>query len=398
MRIVLLNQFYPPDLAPTGRYLHDLACALHARGHEVTVIASRHAYGGGGEFEAREQLNGVEVIRLGGTAFGRGSYVGRLADYTSYYGSLARELATTTRPELVVSLTTPPFLGLLAKLMAEVRGVRHAHWIMDVYPDALLAHGLLKPGLPYKALQAAARRAFAGASVVITLGPRMAERVLPYLSGDTRLAWVPLWTPIGMTPAPDEVAASLRAERDWEADRLVLLYSGNLGLGHRFDELLAAAELLGPSGPRWVFSGGGRGRPQIERFVSEHPELPVQLLPHASDTQLAAHLCSADLHLISVEPSWDGLIVPSKLQGSFAVERPVLFLGSPSSEIAQWVKESEAGFHVEPGDASKIAQIAASTPQSVLRELGHAAGRYARRAFDSRANLDRMLRMLLAEP
>jgi len=75
MRIVLLNQFYPPDVAPTGRYLHDLARELVAQGHHVTVIASRHAYGGGGDFEAREQLDGVEVIRLSGSGFGRDSYL-----------------------------------------------------------------------------------------------------------------------------------------------------------------------------------------------------------------------------------------------------------------------------------------------------------------------------------
>jgi NAD(P)-dependent dehydrogenase (short-subunit alcohol dehydrogenase family) len=38
VRIVLLNQFYPPDLAPTGHYLHDVARALVAAGRPGSIV------------------------------------------------------------------------------------------------------------------------------------------------------------------------------------------------------------------------------------------------------------------------------------------------------------------------------------------------------------------------
>ena len=397
MRIVLLNQFYPPDVAPTGRYLHDLARALVAQGHHVTVIASRHAYGGGGDFEAREQLDGVEVIRLSGSGFGRDSYLGKLADYTAYVAGLARELARVTKPELVVALTTPPFLGLLAKLIAEARKARHAHWVMDLYPDAMQAHGIVKNAISYKALQALARRGFAGASTVLTLGPVMAERVHPYVSGDTRVDWVPLWTLDGIQPASDEAAAALRVSRGWDPSRLVVLYSGNLGLGHRFEEFLNAARELGPSGPLWVFSGSGRGRPIVERFVAENQGLPIRILPHVDNADLAAHLCSADIHLASVDPAWDGLILPSKVQGSFAVGRPVLFVGSEQHEIARWINGSQAGWHVLPGDVAGLVRMLRDLTPEDIRTRGAAARRFAGETFSLDANVQRVATCLLKE-
>jgi colanic acid biosynthesis glycosyl transferase WcaI len=395
MRIVLLNQFYPPDVAPTGRYLHDLARELVAKGHHVTVIASRHAYGGGGDFEAREQLDGVEVIRLSGSGFGRDSYLGKLADYTAYVAGLARELARVTKPELVVALTTPPFLGLLAKLIAEARKARHAHWVMDLYPDAMQAHGIVKNAISYRALQALARRAFAGATTVLTLGPVMAERVQPYVSGDTRVEWVPLWTLDGIEPASDEAASALRVSRGWEPGRLVLLYSGNMGLGHRFEEFLGAARELGPSGPLWIFSGSGRGRPIVERFVAENQGLPIRILPHVDNADLAAHLCSADIHLASVDPAWDGLILPSKVQGSFAVGRPVLFVGSEQHEIAQWVRESQAGWHVLPGDVAGLTRAIRETLPQEHRDKGAAARRFANERFSLASNVRHVAEHLL---
>jgi colanic acid biosynthesis glycosyl transferase WcaI len=382
-------------VAPTGRYLHDLARALVAQGHHVTVLASRHAYGGGGDFEAREHLDGVEVIRLSGSGFGRDSYLGKLADYTAYVAGLARELARVTRPELVVALTTPPFLGLLAKLIAEARKARHAHWIMDLYPDAMQAHGIVKNAISYKALQALARRAFAGATTVLTLGPLMAERVRLYVSGDTRVEWVPLWTLDGIQPAPHAATEALRVSRGWEPERLVLLYSGNMGLGHRFDEFLNAARELGPTGPLWIFAGSGRGRPVVERFVAENHGLPIRILPHVDNADLAAHLCSADIHLASVDPAWDGLILPSKVQGSFAVGRPVLFVGSAEHEIARWIDESNGGWRVLPGDLAGLVRTLRETDSEDIRARGTAARAFANKTFSLEANVLRVAEQIV---
>ena len=51
--------------------------------------------------------------------------------------------------------------------------------------------------------------------------------------------------------------------RAWADKDVVFLYSGNMGLGHRFTEFLTAARQLGPAGPRWVFSGGGKRRSEV---------------------------------------------------------------------------------------------------------------------------------------
>jgi len=286
---------------------------------------------------------------------------------------------------------------LLAKLIAEARKARHAHWVMDLYPDAMQAHGIVKNAISYKALQALARRGFAGASTVLTLGPVMAERVHPYVSGDTRVDWVPLWTLDGIQPASDEAAAALRVSRGWDPSRLVVLYSGNLGLGHRFEEFLNAARELGPSGPLWVFSGSGRGRPIVERFVAENQGLPIRILPHVDNADLAAHLCSADIHLASVDPAWDGLILPSKVQGSFAVGRPVLFVGSEQHEIARWINGSQAGWHVLPGDVAGLVRMLRDLTPEDIRTRGAAARRFAGETFSLDANVQRVATCLLKE-
>ncbi len=182
MRFLLLNQFYPPDAAPTGWYLHGLAQELERRGHHVKVLCSRRSYDGKDSFPRRENLDGVEVFRLPATGFGRRGFVGKMADYFSFYVSLATALLLDrSKPDLILSLTTPPYLGVLAKLAAGRHGCRHAHWIMDLYPDVMFAHRMARAdGLIFRFLQNLTRFQLRGAEAVISLGPKMAERVAAY--------------------------------------------------------------------------------------------------------------------------------------------------------------------------------------------------------------------------
>jgi glycosyltransferase involved in cell wall biosynthesis len=387
MEFVLFNQFYPPDTAPTGLYLHDLARALVARGHRVRVLASQHAYAGGGQYPAHEGIDGVEVVRLAGFAFGREHHAGKLADYAAYYARLAADLIGTQPPDLILALTTPPFVGLLAAMAARLGRTHHAHWVMDLYPDVMHAHGMVS-GAPLSALERLARLAYADADAIITLGPAMAERTRAYAGPHTEVGWIPLWTRAALEPWSDATAVPLRHERGWPTDRLVLLYSGNFGLGHRFGEFLEVARELGPNGPIWAFAGQGRARAQVERFAQDHPALPFAMLAAVPPELLREHLCSADVHLVSMDSRWEGTLLPSKLQASFAVGKPVIFVGGATQDIARWITEADAGWVVPEGDTRALrAAVEQAQDAGERRRRGRNGAAYARARFDATQNL-----------
>src|SRR5690606_1426934 len=144
---------------------------------------------------------------------------------------------------------------------------------------------------------------------------------------------------------------SLRTRRGWESENLTLMYSGNMQLGHRFDAILSIATVTPSTAHRRcvLFAGGSRHR-EIASATAEHPDAPLELHPYADAAELANHLASADIHLVSLEPKWTGTMVRSKLQGIFAVGRPVIFVGDRESSIGQWITESGGGIVVPPGD------------------------------------------------
>lgn len=408
LRLLLVNQFFPPDMAPTGQHLHGIARCLVARGHHVEVLCSRRSYDGGGEYAAEEILDGVRVRRVSSFGFGRRG-AGRAADYLSFHLAAAtRAVRSADRYDLTLCLTTPPYVGwLVPRALGRKGGVR-ADWVMDLYPDVLTAHGGLRAGgAADRVLRRLTRSQMRGSSLVLTLGSRMQEKVRAYAGDGARLECVPLWTSFLDAGRDAEAVASWRRLRGWGPDDLVLLYSGNMGLGHRLEEFLKAARRrAAPSGADsaararddeavWAFAGGGPRRSEVERFAVENPRARVQLLPYVSQEELPGSLAAADVHLVSLRSPWQGLIVPSKLQAAFGLGRPVIFLGPRDSEPADWLAASGGGWHVAEGDVDGMLQaVAAASDPIERRRRGEAGYAFARSHFDRITNTTRIAELL----
>ena len=171
----------------------------------------------------------------------------------------------------------------------------------------------------------------------------------------------------------------------------MLLCSGRLGLGHRFDEFLAAAAQLGPAGPVWAFVGDGPRRGAVEEFARGHPGARIALHPPVAPRELPASLASGDVHLIGMAPGWEGLIVPSRLQAAFAAARPVIFVGPDACEVADWLRESQGGWVAAPGDVSAVlAAVEAARDPSERARRGAAARAFATERFDRARNCGRV--------
>jgi glycosyltransferase involved in cell wall biosynthesis len=396
VRFTLLNQYYVPDLAPTGQMLHDLARTLASRGHHVDVVCSRDSYQGGLRHPRHERIGGVAIHRVASVGSGRGGALGRLASYASFcFLAAVRLVIQTPRPDLILSMTTPPYLGLLGRWVALLRGAVHAHWIMDVYPDVMAADGMAdRHGFVLRLLRGVGRHQFRGAGLVLAPGPLVERRLRDHHTAPcTPVASVPLWGP-DFEPTDPASVAEIRQQREWGQD-LIFLYSGNMGRGHRFDEMLEASCRLGGSGPVWAFIGDGVRAGQIREFARAHPDARIQLLPYVAPEKLRASLASADVHLVSLSPRWQGLIVPSKLQAAFSVGRPVIFVGCPESEVGQWIAASGGGWVIGEGDVEGLLAVVqeARDPDERLRR-GAAGMDFARAHFDRKTNCQRIVELL----
>lgn len=382
MKVVFVNRFFHPDLAPTGLHAADVAFDLAAAGHEVHAVTSRLAYDGGGPgYAAQETVRGVQVHRVWTTRFGRGSLPGRALDYFSFYLSAFFVLARfLNRNGIVVAKTDPPLISVVAALAARLRGARLVNWLQDVFPEAAARSGMRSLAGPLGALARALRDWSVRRAVVnVVLGERMAAEVGRVVPG-ARLRVVPNWADgTALRPMAPE-ASALRREWGFEG-KFVVGYAGNLGRAHDCETLLAAARLLAEEHEvMFSFVGGGFHFPRLRAAGLAN----LQVRGYVPEERLGESLGACDVHLVTLLPAFEGLIVPSKFYGAAAAGRAVIFIGDPDGEIARAIAAHGCGVTVAAGDAAGLA--AAIKDLRASPEKLRAMGARARAAFEREWN------------
>jgi len=311
-----------------------------------------------------ETINGVDVRRIRTTRFGRGSLIGRAFDYLTFYVS-AFFAIRRERKSLIVAMTDPPLLSIVATLAAP----NVLNWVQDLFPEIAQHLGMRIPRFVNRLRDRSLRRA----RVNVALGEAMAKKI------GANAVVQHNWAGAELTPVESPRHTTFVAG-----------YSGNLGRAHEFETMLAAARAR--PDVRFDVAGGGA---QLER-IRAHAPANVSFRGYAPREQLRESLSSADVQLVSLLPAVEGLIVPSKFYGILAVGRPVIFIGARDSELAQLIREHGCGFAVEPGDSTAL--IAAIDKLSQDRAYAGELGRRGRALYDARfapdiafANWERIL-------
>ena len=369
VRVLFVNQHYWPDTASTGQHLTDVAEHLAHEGHDVRVLCAQ-TMPRKQRLATRETRNGVEIQRV--SIRSAAELPGRMRGYAGFHTAVAPRLLATRWPEVIVTLTTPPMLGLWGSLASRLRGVEHVTWLMDHHPDAEFEAGMLsRNSVVGRVLECAYRWTLANASRNVVLGPYQGERVTRRGVDPASLATIPIWSRADEIDAAPGEREALRDELGWNG--FVVLYSGNAGQVHRFDELLSAMKRLeGRPEIHFAFVGGGPRRPEIEEFVARERLTNASFHPALPRERLGALLSAADAHFVSLRPEQVGVSVPSKLYGQLASARPVLFVGPAACETAEDLGASLGGRTFEIGEDEALASgiVKLARDPETCREMG----------------------------
>lgn len=382
MKLIFINRYFHPDHSATSQLLSDLAFELASRGREVHVITGGQLYTDPrAGLPSREQIHGVHVHRVQTSRFGRARLWGRMLDYLTFYiGATWRLLRTIQTGDVVVAKTDPPMLSVCAGwAVALKRGVL-VNWIQDLFPEVAVAMGV--HGLRWAApvLRRLRNGSLKRAQCDVVLGEIMAQRLRDEGIPDDRIAIIENWADGDrIRPVPKDDNPLLR---EWQLEgKFVVGYSGNMGRAHEFATIIEAAECLrSAEGIVFLFIGDGNARRWLEAEVARRGLANVRFRPYQSADRLMWSLSVPDVHLISLQPALEGLIVPSKFYGAAAAGRPVLYIGDPEGELGRILQREECGWRVRIGKGDGLARrILALTHNR--REVEE-AGLRARLAFD----------------
>ena len=317
---------------------------------------------------------------------------GRSVDYLTFYLSSAWHVWRIAQAgDVIVAKTDPPLLSVPMAIIAKMKGADLVNWLQDIFPEvaeALNVGGALGR-LATAVLRPVRNWSLRSAKVNVVVGEAMAARLQELGLPPEKIKVISNWADRALiSPFPPEESA---LRKEWiQGNRFVVGYAGNLGRAHDIDTVLAAMALLQERAKRspsdlaakvmFVFVGGGAKRASLEREALKRGLSNFRLRPYQPKGRLGETLAVADVHLVSLNPKLEGLIVPSKFYGIAAAGRPTIFIGADHGEIGRLLKENNCGFTVTPGDGEALTEriLALVGDRNLCASLG--AG--ARKAFE----------------
>lgn len=385
-RVLLLTQWFDPE--PTFKGLV-FARELVRQGFDVEVVTGFPNYPGGKVYAGykikliqRECIDGVQITRLPLYPNHDQSAIKRVLNYASFaVSALLYGLFMSKRADVMYAYHPPLTVGIAASFIRWLRGIPLVYDIQDIWPDTLRATGMLTNPQALALVGSACDWVYKRVDQLVVLSPGfkrlLVQRDVPKDKIDVIYNWadeLALSSPLGVVPAGFPAA-----------DRLRVVFAGNMGKAQALDSVLDAAAILQARGSRasFVMLGGGVEVSRLKTRALEMKLGNVVFLPPVPMSEVGTVLEAADVLLVHLrkDPLFE-ITIPSKTQAYMAVGKPLLM--AVNGDAADLVSQAKCGLTVESENPQALADAVstlAAMPADELETLGRNASRFYRDAL-----------------
>ncbi len=363
-------------------------------GFHVTVVAGPAYYHQTGEFKKRfpfsgEEHNGIKILRTYSTTLPKEKTINRFTNYLRYFLASFMAGFALKKPDIIVSLTYPPIIGLIGLFYARLHRAKFVFWCQDIFPEVAVLLENFRNSLLNCVLDKINRFLLHKADKVVAIGETMKRRLVEVKKvPEDKITVIHNW-------ADCEKIQPINGQNPFRAQyglngKFVVMHSGNIGLSQDMEKIMESAKILKhKSNIVFLIVGEGSKKAELEGMVKEWGLDNVMFLPYQPKELLKYSFSAADLFIISLKKGLAGYIVPSKLYGILASGRPFLAAVESECEVANIAKLYNCGVMRQPGEphaiASSILQLYEDS--AGLKRMGENA-REAAKNFDKKAALN----------
>lgn len=363
MRVLLVSQYFFPEVGATQTRMMEFSRALVAAGHEVDVLTEFPNHPAGvipesykGRWVEFDRSQPFRIVRVRVAASPRKTFRTRILFYGSFVAmAIAASLRLSRRYDVVAATSPPLPVALAGEIIARLKGASFVMDVRDLWPLAAGALKELSNARMYRWAERLEQYLYSRASRITVTTKAFEHHILAQDPGRAaRIVHVPNGT-------VEEIFDPARGdngvrERLGLQDRFVVTYAGLHGVAQDLPTVLAAAERLkGHRHVHFLFLGEGplkealkaEARARGLTSVTFHDQVPLE--------ESAWYLNASDALLVplTADPVFR-MFVPSKLFDAMACAKPVLL--SVDGEARELLEAAGAGIYVPPGDADRLAE------------------------------------------
>lgn len=378
MKVLVVTQYYWPEPFNTTEICEELA----ARGHEVTVLTGLPNYPEGeiypgyeGKKRREESRGGVRIVRSWLWPRKRDA-LNRFLNYESFSFAASQASKKLDKDfDVVLSCEISPIMSANPAIAyARSAGTPLLLYVIDIWPECLLAGGISKHSAIYRYYGKVSERIYNAADRIAVTSPLFKGYISKLTGKQLDAVYLPQF-------AEDIFEGSDITRPEGYSERHInLTFAGNIGAAQSVQTIVRAAALLKEEDILFHIVGSGSELEACKKLADElrvtgivfHGRHPLEEMPGyyaASDAMLATFANNPTL----------GFTLPRKIQSYMAAGKPVL--GTLVGESRRVVEEAGCGLCCEAEDYKALASICrrfASLGQKIRNDYGKRALDYYR--------------------
>ena len=397
--VLMLCQFFYPEKVSSAVLPYETAEDLVKKGLKVKVVCGCPKETAKNRIPKKDVVNGIEIRRIDYLHLSKASKVGRLVNYSSLLLSMFFHWPLLIRSKCLLVYSNPPILPLIASINKSLFKVNYIFVCYDVYPDiAVVTKHLTKKSFTYKLMLRINRRMDNNVNKVITLSNDMKayiQATRKSISAD-RITVISNWYDNQNVGRSEEII-DVEIKRMKSKYKLIILYSGNMGICQDVDTLLESAkQLSGNKDILFIFTGFGQKEKRLKAEALECNLSNVEFYGFLSGHKYIDMLKVADVHVVSLVSGVEGMCVPSKTYSYMAIGRPLIAIMSESTDIAKDIYDHGLGYVVEPGDSEKLSEYISymSRNEDEAQQMGDRALSVFNANYRREMNTDKYYRVI----
>lgn len=361
MRLLILTQYYPPEIGAPQNRLHELAIRLKAYGVEVEVLTAlpnypkmkiQKGYEKGKKRE--EQIDGIPVHRAGIYVSASKSIVARLLNYFSFVWTSYWRGRKLDKFDFLLVESPPLFLGYSAMALSRKLSAKLIFNVSDLWPESAEKLGIVNNPYLLKMAYRLEAKCYQRAALITGQTEGIVADIAQRFPS-TQVYWLPNGVNIDYYNPANLNESNFRTRNGFKASDLLFFYGGIIGHAQGLEVILhAAQQLLDYEHIHFILQGSGPEKAKLQDLKAELQLTNIHFREPVAKAEMPAILQAVDVALVPLKnlQLFQGAI-PSKIFEALAMEVPLL-LGVDGEARRHFIEKAEAGWYFEPENAQAL--------------------------------------------
>jgi glycosyltransferase involved in cell wall biosynthesis len=389
MHVLYFHQHFTTPKGSSGIRSYQMARALLAQGHKVTMVCGSLNNGATGLTQPfsggrrRGSVEGIDVIEFDLSYSNKDGFLKRTASFLKYaFGSIG---VVFSQPHDLVFATSTPLTASLPGIVARwIRRKPFVFEVRDLWPELPREMGVIRNPIVLGAMSVLEKLSYVSAQRCIALSPGIAQGIARRGIASNRIEMIPNGCDIDLFADIGAVA--------WRPDsipqgNLLAVFAGTHGQANGLDAVLDAAKVLlqrKRNDISILLIGDGKLKPALQQRAEAEGLLNVVFHDPVNKAALAGLMSDTDIGLqcLANVPAFYYGTSPNKFFDYAASGVPVLC--NYPVWIADMIEQGDCGYAVPPENPEAFASAleAAADDAIARKQKGVNIAGLARREFD----------------